>query len=370
MNPAERLRSLLHRVRRRCRHQILEANGRSCAILGQADWVHHHLRRVCLGEDRQGSCLERTGWHGTNVAAAAWRLASRHGIAVVIGLPLGRTEMRQFIHAPRMVDMSMEPPATIEDFVHGCTRSALGDLRLIKRAGYTWCWERDMAVLPEFLRHFHYPSITKRYGEEGFMLNALDAESIRADPSYALLRVTRGERWVGGMLVQQAGDLLCLRKLGWLEGADQELRAGVNGAGYFASVERAIAVGAKRLMFGGADPFLEDGLLAYKAKWGGELDANRTAALTLCWTIDPGHPQGRRFLHEHTLIAWNAAHHFVIFGARLPHWHSGHRIVARQLVCWYRLLDKPCPALARANAELPDRLKPWFVREQIPAMPH
>lgn len=350
-------------------HRILEANGRSCAVLGQTEWAYHHLRRICLGEDRQEWCQVRTGWHGWNPAKAAWRLASRHGVAVGIGLPLDRSATGQFIHAPRMVSLSRPVPNTMEDFVRGCTRSALGDLRRIKQGRFSWTWDRDLAALPEFLARFHYPSIRRRYGEEGFVLKAEDAASIRESRSHALLRIMQEGRWVGGILVEQLGEWLWMRQLGWLEGTDQQLRGGVIGAGYTASMERAIAMGTKRLVFGAADPFFEDGLLAYKAKWGGQLDADITTTLTLCWAFDPGHPEGRRFLHEHALIAWNADRRFVVYGARLPQWHSGHRIIARQLVCWYRLLDKPCPNAAQGNPELPVRLRPWFVREQIPVMP-
>jgi hypothetical protein len=366
MKPEEWLRGLMDRGRRRCMHRIMETNGRSCAVLGQVEWVRHHLRRVCLGGDPEGRYRERTGWHGLNSAAAAWRLAARHGVAVVIGLPLGRAGAGQFIYAPRMVGMSMALPAKIEEYVHGCTSSARGDLRRIRREGYVWSWESEMAALPEFLANFHYPSIRGRYGDEGFMLSEEEAGRIRTNPSYALLRIMRGGQWVGGLLVQKFGELLWMRQLGWLAGADQELRAGVSGVGYYASLEWAIKVGARRLVFGAVDPFLEDGLLAYKAKWGGELDAETTSALTLCWAIDPGHPQGRRFFQEHALIAWNAERRFVVFGAQFPKMHSGHRIVGRRLECWYRLLDTPCPAAGRTNRELPMQLRRWFVREQIP----
>ncbi len=309
---------------------------------------------------------ERVSWHGPDTVAALWSAARRHGVAVCAAVPLNPSQMSEVLTAPRMVGLSRPTPASMEDFLKQASRSLRGDLRSIKQQNYTWSWDDDLTRLPEFLTRFHRPSIDARHGEEGYALDQGAIDKLQGSAAHRLGRVFRNGQWVGGMLVEYVGESIWMRQLGWLDGSEAELRAGVVGALYLACVERAVELKVDRMIFGVADPFLEDGLFAYKAKWGAELDASTSSPVSLGWAFDPSHPEGRRFLQEHALLVSSAGNKHAVLGARLPKLDARHVSLKAGLAGWYRLLDQPDPAGGVANTGLPPRLRPWFVWEALP----
>jgi hypothetical protein len=254
----------------------------------------------------------------------------------------------------------------MNDFLTQASNSLRSDLRAIKRQNYTWTWDDDLGRLQEFLVGFHLPSINTRHGMEGFALTGEEVEKLQGSAAHRLVRVFRDGQWVAGLLAEYSGGVLSLRQLGWLAGSETELRTGAVGALYLACIERAIELQADRITFGVADPLWEDGLFIYKVKWGAELDARYSTSLSLDWAFDPGHPQGRRFLQEHTLLIPSQGTKFALLGARLPKLDARHHSLKAGLTCWYRLLDQPDPSGGQANTGLPSRLRPWFVREELP----
>lgn len=353
------------RIRRRFTHRILESDGRSCAVFGEIDWFRPHVKRLCLGWRQGRPCQERTGWHGGDVVSTMWRLAKQHGVAVGIGLPLSPAQTREVFLSPRMVGLSR--PLTNDAVILPVTssNSLRSDIRLIRRSGYTWSCDPDLTRLQTFLDQHHLPTVKARYGAEGHTLTHDAVGPIMVSRTHMLIRIFKGGEWVAGLLAEFTHGALHMRQLGWLNGSIEELHGGVVGAIYLAALEKAFDLNASRLVFGLADPLLENGLFVYKAKWGGELDAGATSSHALLWAFDPAHPNGRRFFQEKTLIGWNNSRRFVILAAEPRLGNSRYRSNLRGgFEEWYHLRDHPKRATEPMDPDLPRRLSSWFARER------
>lgn len=351
------------RIRRRCTHRLIEANGRAMAILGEADWVMPNLKRVGLGWHAGTPMADRVHWHGLDPVAALWRLARRHGVAVAVGVPLAAAKAGEVLHAPRLVALSRRTPSSLAEFRQSGSNSLRSDLRLIKRNGFTWSWDPDRSHLPEFWAHYHLPSIDAVHGAEQLTISREEMAAVATSDRHHFLRVFRDGQWVAGLVIEISEDCLHMRQLGWRDGAAAERRAGVIGALYLASVERAIEQRIGRISFGVVEPLLENGLMIYKTKWGGVLDQRNTRPLSLCWAIDPAHPGGRRFFSEHTMVVWSSDRRFAVLGAKSFATCPAFPPLAEGFSHRYRLRDQPDPAGGTENAGLPRALRPWFVAE-------
>lgn len=116
------------------------------------------------------------------------------------------------------------------------------------------------------------PHISKKYGD-------LAVDSFhnikKIFKNGELVFVTfNGER-VSAYLNMMRDDTYYLRKIGILD--DKYTKEGAMVATYYFSILRAKERGAKAVNFGGSKPFLLDGVLRHKNKWGTKIHAAKTA---------------------------------------------------------------------------------------------
>lgn len=356
------------RLLRRFSYLELARGRRSCAVLGQTEWIEAHVARVGLGGDPAAGWQRRRVWHAARLDALAPRLAARHGVVVCVGLPISPQLGAMLIMAPRLAGLT-RARGTRPDMLRGHAGESLrSDLRRVREAGFTWVETRGAEQIEEFYHRFHEPTVRLRHGVEGFTYSVRELRQAMADGRHHFLRVMLGDEWVGGLMVEPRGEIYHLRRMGWREGREDLLQAGVVGATYLAAWEHATELGAGRMSFGAADPFWEDGLLRYKAKWGVELDRGESSETVLGWGIDPAHENGRRFWQERTLLAWGRETRWVAYGARAPEACARRATVRKGLAAWYRLRDEKGPDEGDLDREVPPRWRSWFVAEPWPSL--
>ena len=81
------------------------------------------------------------------------------------------------------------------------------------------------------------------------------------------LQISLDNQCVASAIAVHEGEKYSYAKVGWLKGDNTLLEQGVTTAIYQHLIERAFELGCKKINLGGTPPFLESGVLKYKAKW-------------------------------------------------------------------------------------------------------
>lgn len=333
------------------------------AMAGRDACFEATLARLYLGCADRPVVLERLHW-GKRSAACA-RLAARHGLAIQ---PISARTMsgERALVVPRYVSLRIDLPDGLDAHLAGLCTSARNDLRLLRAGGYDF----DTAHAPEDLQTFHddfyLPSIRGRFQAEAVIADRAELAAHYALPGAELLRIRRGGVHVSSALAIDTGETYRLLRFGWLRGDPEVRRRGALAAIYAFALRRTTALGRPTIILGATLPVIEDGVMACKTKWGGRLDVAGSTHGDWLWHIDPAHPDLRRFLQSHTLIARGHGNRLVAYGAKPPPADRAHASLVASLSAWYRLRDTPDGAAGTQNIEVPAGLRAWFAEESLP----
>jgi hypothetical protein len=324
----------------------------------------HHLSRIYFGgfEHRL-----RLGWHRGNVDTAPARLVRQYGLAVFTAGSIPSALAPEALRVPLMVDFERPVPASFDGPEANWTSSAKADIARVKRAGFRCTIERNGAWIPTFLREFSKPSMASRHEAEAFHPTDRYLRGIIDTEGGEFIRVWRGESCVAAILNSHAPEGYRLRSLGWLNGDPAWPAQGVVAAMYWFSLRRAAELGYTRCLFGGAWPYLEDGLVFYKGKWGGRLHTGTQRWTDLHVLIDPAHDSCRQFLDTYSLVTRGAGDDYIVFSARTPAETGAPRSVVASVARWYRWRRPEETAPPVDHPEVPAHLRPWLVAETLPA---
>jgi hypothetical protein len=133
------------------------------------------------------------------------------------------------------------------------------------------------------------------------------------------IRVLADGACVAAAACQRQGPRYGATSFGWLEGSGQWLKAGAMGAIYWSMLQRAYALGCTELDLGGAPPFLNNGLLGYKSKWGSLLVPEESQGYPVDHLLlNPSQPGWRGFVENHPLIVWGSSSSFEACSVQAP----------------------------------------------------
>lgn len=138
------------------------------------------------------------------------------------------------------------------------------------RAGFTVEISRDPTVGRLFYERFHVPFIRGRHGRDAMMLSLRPFLCLLREGE--LLLVKRDGEPVSGVVCRREGSVYRTEYSGVREGDPQLVREGALAAEYYFSILRAHELGCRRIYFGISQPFLDNGILLFKKKWGGQLE--------------------------------------------------------------------------------------------------
>ncbi|MFA6961006.1 MAG: hypothetical protein WC205_09665 [Opitutaceae bacterium] len=339
------------------------SDGSAVTVFFRAPGVRAVFERVYLGGDTPPRV--HNGWHARDLGPAMLRVARRHGLAICLPDRLVPELRSEALIVPQYVCLSIPLEPTYAALVDNLGSSASADLRRVRKHDFNVRITRDDAHLAEFQRRFHAPTINARYGAEGIPATLPELRDMMTPPAAELLQIFIGQTWVAGLVGRSFDDHYRLFRLGWLDGDPGLLQKGVVGAIYDSAIQRTYELGHRKLVAGATLPFLEDGVFAYKAKWGACIDIAETNHRDLAWLINPAHPHLRRFLQTHTVIARGLDGRLVAYGARPPGSDRTYSRVRSSLAAWYQLQDAPDPVKGTKHPEVPPCLQPWFTSESL-----
>lgn len=145
--------------------------------------------------------------------------------------------------------------------------SAKRDLGVIKKKNFSYKILRDDSALDEFYRTMLVPSMTTRHESR---VHITPLERLRQTFQRGhLLAAYLDEVWVGAMLVVPgAGRMLNAALIGWRDGSEQLMKDRVPSALMYETIVRARHDGFAAVHMGSSAPFVNDGPLNFKVKWG------------------------------------------------------------------------------------------------------
>lgn len=144
------------------------------------------------------------------------------------------------------------------------------DFRRVRKHEIRCETSRDSANLRTFYEQMYLPYINARHGE----LSLPDSYETIVDTvktGELIVARDRDGKLIGGMVLGRHPEYLFARSIGVLSNDRDLLKTGVMSALYMACFERAPGYGFDSVWFGMTGPFLNDGVLRFKKKWGARL---------------------------------------------------------------------------------------------------
>lgn len=189
---------------------------------------------------------------------------------------------------PKYVKCLIDLRSPIDQLVR--RHAAKDDLRVVRKKNYRFEVLRDDAAFDEFYHEMLVPTARTRH-EERANISPIEALRMVFHQGY-LLAAYQGSEWVGAnLMVPQSGKLLNWANVGWRGGSDQLMKDRLISALLYEMIVRGKSEGYDTLDLGGCNPFVNDGPLNYKLKWGARMalpqlgyEKNQLQGLNACFS--------------------------------------------------------------------------------------
>jgi hypothetical protein len=176
---------------------------------------------------------------------------------------------RGFLIVPRFVDCILDLSRPLADILK--RRGIKRELQSLRRYGYEFGVDRSPSAFDEFFHEMLAPTAARRHQE---LAHQSSYEELReAYRSGCILTCHRSGEWLGGfLLLPHADGVLRAANGGWRGGSDELMKEHIFSALMHELIRYAKCEGHERLHLGSSVPFVDDGPLRYKLKWGAQLE--------------------------------------------------------------------------------------------------
>lgn len=181
--------------------------------------------------------------------------------------------------------------------------NALRKSRAIKRSQYICKVHKNEEELKHFYNEMYIPYIRGRYGERAVIESYEKARRLMR--TGFLLEVQRDDRIISGVICRIRNGMFVFELVGVKSGSPQLLKEGALDALYHYSVRLALEKKCKMIDFGISRPFLNDGLVGYKRKWGTRLIQNKKQCRVIALKIVNPNENGYRFFVNNYPVFFN-----------------------------------------------------------------
>ena len=166
---------------------------------------------------------------------------------------------------PSYVDCHVDLRKPINELI--TSKDAKGDLRVARRFDYRFENVENDQALHEFFYKMLLPTVKSRYKERAFLPKFENIQHIYQNG--VLIAAYLDDEWVGAHLLDIEGtDSIRSANLGWRNGADEWRKKGLIASLYNQTFIWAQENGFIKLNMGSSQPFVNDGPLNFKLKWG------------------------------------------------------------------------------------------------------
>jgi hypothetical protein len=173
-----------------------------------------------------------------------------------------------YLVVPTWVGMRRPAPDCAEEMELG-RRSRRREIQRIRHHAYRPFYSRAPGDLADFYHGYHVPMCHSRHGEDAFVQSERFYRQVHARGG--ILWIRKGEERVAGALLEPVDGVLQSWAFGMRGGDEALMKQGVMAAVYLYACLQARVLGCHSIDFRASRPFLSDGVLRYKQKWGGIL---------------------------------------------------------------------------------------------------
>ncbi|MBD3245494.1 MAG: GNAT family N-acetyltransferase [Candidatus Omnitrophica bacterium] len=215
---------------------------------------------------------------------------------------LGNVPRLTFI--PQWVVQRIHAPFPHEGFkkVRKCkNRSAYYDVRSVQKRGYRYEFVKNKELLRFFYDHMYLPHIRQRFSEETVIKPF--AELRRVMRRGGLFLIKDGNRYVSGAVIECVRRVFHPMFLGVLNGDRGLVKRDALSALYYFYFRYAAEHGFHTIDLGLSRPFLNDGILQYKAKWDAVISFDPCRANVFAIRVRRFTPPVKRFLLNNPLMS-------------------------------------------------------------------
>jgi hypothetical protein len=158
----------------------------------------------------------------------------------------------------------------LDEIINGFRKNTkLTDLRRIRKSGYSYDIFSDLDSLKLFYEKMHMPYIKSRYTDQA-EIDDFDVVKKKFKNGELLFIKSNGE-YVAAVLCVKKQGCYYWDRIGILNGDEEILKKGALAALLYFAIIRAKNENMKTIDFGNSRPFLSNGVLHYKRKWGSQV---------------------------------------------------------------------------------------------------
>ena len=360
---------LYSKIKRKLRHfytrhsyHILSAGKASFGVIGHRRGQYPY-KRLYLGSQEETTKQSFLHKGGTKLAR---HLIQNTGLVVLSDMPISDDLKPALLQVPSYVGLTIPLPATLDNYYSDLPGSARKDIQKIHKMGFSYEVSQDVSWTAEFYNRYYRPSMLNRFGEEGYVSSWQEVQTLAHQQHSEFIKVIADGQCIAAVLNQVNGKSYRFLRIGWIQSDNRLVKQGVIAALYWFSIQRAYQLQCNELFLGGTPPYLENGLLWFKAKWGGRLVGKSRDFSARYLLLDPTNPACYQFLENCSLLAYGAADSYMVLSSKLPNQFTLPTAFWKNIRSWYQLRTTYSPEASDEN-ELPTMLQGWY--EKIP-LPH
>lgn len=171
-----------------------------------------------------------------------------------------------FTVIPEYISTTLDVSEPLEQIYKKFNKSAKKEIKQLEKHDYSYEISTDIDKLKFFYHRMYLSYAYRRYGKSARCVDFNVMRSVFEKGK--LILVKEGDEYISGFLVNIDKDTVTITCSGIMDGKTDYLRRHIGAARYCFSILWAKENGFKQLHFGFSRPFLNDGVLRYKRKWG------------------------------------------------------------------------------------------------------
>ena len=219
---------------------------------------------------------------------------------------------RGWLVLPGQVRSRLDLSRDIDAIQAGFSRTAKRAGQMVKDLGYGYSVLPCKSVLQSFYNEMYLPYCESRFASHPLvkayeLVEALSKDSVLLTVSASAGTVRPSlDNALGGVIIRRVNTSASLVISGLGGDPEYALRRGAVEALYWFAIEWCHSQGVISLDLGLSHPFLDDGVLRFKSKWGASVEASETGLHNLAVRFLDNGWLGKHFLQNHPPIVYRS----------------------------------------------------------------
>lgn len=205
---------------------------------------------------------------------------------------------------PEFVSLKVDLSKELSEIYKSFSKSAKEDIRKVKKEGFSYEITDDLDKIRFFYDSMYIPYSYKRYGNFAICATFSTIRHL-VERGSKLMLIKKNNDYLFGSLFFFSNNTVIGTHAGIINGKTELLKKGVSSASYYFAIIYSKKLNAKYLDFGSCRPFLNNGLLRYKKKWGASVE-NSKSSFSVFGFKPIGKKDGiKEFMLNNPFISWD-----------------------------------------------------------------